>query len=93
MRLSQEMVDYLGRILAEGLIKAGFISIEENRGELEARIKHTIREELLVEDRLNEEVKSILREYTNEIDKREVDYSRVFSLIKSKLVKERSLIL
>jgi hypothetical protein len=93
MRLLKEMVDYLSRILAEQLIKEEFISIKGSQEEVEARIKHVIMEDLLVEDRLNQEVKEILREYASEIDKREVDYSRMFNLIKSKLVKERGLIL
>ncbi|OGW12812.1 MAG: hypothetical protein A3G93_03605 [Nitrospinae bacterium RIFCSPLOWO2_12_FULL_45_22] len=93
MRLPKEMVDYLAKALAERLTKEGFIAIKGPQDEVEGRIKHVIMEDLLVEDRLNEEVKELLREYASEIDKREVDYSRMFNLIKSKLVKERGLIL
>lgn len=93
MRLPEGMIDYLANVLVERLSKEGFISMKGPHEQIEARIRHVIREDLLVEDRLNEEVKDILREYTSEIDKREVDYSRMFSLIKSKLVKERGLIL
>jgi hypothetical protein len=93
MRLPKEMVNYLGKTLADRLTKERFIDIKGPREEIEARIKHVIMEDLLVEDRLNQEVKEILREHAIEIDKRAVDYSRMFNLIKSKLVRERGLIL
>jgi hypothetical protein len=93
MRLPKGMINFLAKVLTETLIGEGFIAIKGPREELEARIKHVITEDLLVEDRLNEEVKEILREYADEIGKREIDYSRMFNLIKSKLIKERGLIL
>jgi uncharacterized protein len=93
MRLPKEMVDYLARVLVERLISEEFISFEGPQEEIETRIRYIMMEDLLVEDRLNEEVKNILREHASEIDRRRADYSRMFNLIKSKLVKERGLIL
>jgi len=87
------MINSIAKVLTEKLIKEGYIAFKGSQDDLEARIRHVITEDLLVEDRLNEEVKEILRQYADEIDKRGVDYARMFSLIKSKLVKERGLIL
>jgi len=47
----------------------------------------------LVEDRLNAEVRKILKQYDAEFDSGRADYQKMFVMVKSKLVKERSIIL
>lgn len=50
-------------------------------------------EELTVEDRLNEEVREILKAHAGEIEKGRMDYRKLFELTKQKLVRERNLVL
>ena len=52
-----------------------------------------ITDELMVEDRLNDEVREILRKHEGEIEKGKLDYRRMFDLTKQKLVRERNLVL
>ncbi len=47
----------------------------------------------MVEDLLNEEVKTLLESKTDEYERDMMDYGRVFQMVKSKLVRERGLIL
>ena len=47
----------------------------------------------MVEDMLNEEVKTLLDSKTQEYERDMMDYGRVFQMVKSKLVRERGLIL
>jgi hypothetical protein len=47
----------------------------------------------MVEDRLNEEVKELLRAHTAEIERGNIDYARMFTMVKRQLVRERGLIL
>jgi hypothetical protein len=49
--------------------------------------------ELTVEDRLNEEVRELLKKYAPDIEKGHLDYRKLFDLTKQKLVRERNLIL
>ena len=49
--------------------------------------------ELLAEDRVNEEVREMLRKHNSEIERSKVDYRKLFELTKQKIVKERNLIL
>ena len=93
MRLKEEMIDYLARGIVDNLVRGKHIELQRKKEEVQSEIKAVIREDLLVEDRLNEEVKEILQAYSHEIDRGNVDYARMFNLIKSKLVKERGLIL
>ena len=52
-----------------------------------------IMQELTVEDRLNEEVREILKKHSVEIQQGRLDYRRLFDLTKQKIVKERNIVL
>lgn len=93
MRLREEMIEYLSKVIIDSLVKGKYIELKGKREEIGGRFRMVIREDLLAEDRLNQEVKEILREYSHEIDRGEIDYMRMFNLVKSKLVKERGLVL
>ena len=56
-------------------------------------VSRLITADLMVEDRLNEEVKELLRAHTAEIERGNIDYARMFTMVKRKLVQERGLIL
>ncbi len=93
MRLKEEMIEYLVRGMVDSLVKGKYFELLGKKDEVESQIRTVIRDDLLVEDRLNKEVKEILQAHSQEIDRSHVDYARMFNLIKSKLVKERGLIL
>jgi hypothetical protein len=50
-------------------------------------------EELGVEDRLNAEVRRLMEPYEDQIEQGHVDYQKMFTMIKQKLVRERGIIL
>ena len=66
---------------------------EESTDKLATIISGIITEDLMVEDLLNEEVKTLLESKTEEYERSMMDYGRVFQMVKSKLVRERGLIL
>ena len=93
MRLRREMIQHLAQALARDLVEKGCVESLGGREKLEGRIREVIAEELQVEDRLNEEVKELLRAYSSEFARGEADYHRMFSMVKRKLVQERGIIL
>lgn len=93
MRLRREMIDYLSGVLAKDLAEKGFVEIESSEAEFAALIARVITEDLAVEDKLDDEVKEILRAHEKEIDQKNINYAQMFNLIKRKLVRERGLIL
>lgn len=94
MRLSKERIDSISQMLVKNLIEEGFIIYVEKRSEkLQEKISRVITDELIIEDKLNEEVRDIMRAHTEEINKDGVDYSRMFQMIKKKLVKEKGIII
>jgi hypothetical protein len=46
-----------------------------------------------VEDRLNEEVREMIRTHSDEMSRQGIQYHDMFRMIKTKLVRERKLIL
>jgi hypothetical protein len=71
----------------------GCVQILGDPEKIEDLIREVITEDLQVEDRLNDEVKALLRAFSNEFNKGEADYHKMFTMVKRKLVQERGLIL
>lgn len=93
MRLSKERVRHLAESLAARLLQDGHIEVAGDRKAFVAALDQAITDELSVEDRLNAEVRQLLKAYERQIEQGQVDYHKMFTMIKQKLVRERGLIL
>jgi hypothetical protein len=93
MRLRREMIQYLAQAIARDLSAKGGIQMLGDREKVEEVVREVITEDLQVEDRLNDEVKELLRAFSSEFNKGEADYHKMFTMVKRKLVQERGLIL
>ncbi len=93
MRLRRKMIDYIAQTITDNLLEKGLLTLTTSADALTAECRRWIVEDLLVEDRLNDEVKEILNAHTNEFDRGNIDYSRMFNMVKRQLVRERELIL
>ena len=47
----------------------------------------------MIEEKLNEEVREILKSHSKQLEKESVNYQRMFQMVKDKLVRERGIIL
>jgi hypothetical protein len=93
MRLRREMIQYLARVIGRDLLDRGFVELTDSRAKFEDQVRAIILDEMQVEDRLNDEVKQLLRAYSREFSRGEADYDKMFVMVKRKLVQERGLIL
>jgi uncharacterized protein len=93
MRLNQKLVDRIAHRIANHLLKSDLLIWEEPAEKLASAINYIITKELMIEDNLNEEVKTLLESKTQDYERSMMDYGRVFQMVKSKLVRERGLIL
>jgi hypothetical protein len=93
MRIQKEMVEKIAKAVVRSLIDKDLIIWDEQPDKLEAIISGVIVDDLMVEDQLNEEVKMLLESKTDEYERDMMDFGRVFQMVKSKLVRERNLIL
>lgn len=83
--------------MAESLIgrlqQQDYIEITGDKKALRDSIEQTITDELSVEDRLNTEIRQLMKAYEKEIEQGKADYQKMFTMIKQKLVRERGIIL
>jgi len=93
MRLRRDIIQYLAQAVARDLSDKGCVQIRADREKVEALLREVITEDLQVEDRLNDEVKMLLQAFSNEFNRGEADYHKMFTMVKRKLVQERGLIL
>jgi len=93
MRIPKGRVSVLAKEIIEDLLKNGHIELNDPKDKVTALVDELILDELMEEDRLNEDVREILKKYDTEIEKGRLDYRRLFDLTKQKLVKERNIIL
>jgi hypothetical protein len=93
MRLRKEMIERVSGKVVDRLVRRELVTEDADLEELRLRVSRVIEADLSVEDRLNEEVKELLRDYQDEMDKSNVDYSRLFTMVKTKLARERNLVL
>lgn len=93
MRLKKEMVQYIAQVMAKKLTERGYVTYEGNLRNIEALFTNVIIDDLSVEDRLNEEVRDILEQHQEKIDRGNIDYHKMFLMIKRKLTQERGLVL
>lgn len=92
MALRRDYVRLLSVKLAEGLRKQEMIETPEGFDLIEPLFQ-TLDAEISLEDRINEEVRTLLNQYQDQMRQNGASYQEMFKLIKNKLVRERKLVL
>jgi hypothetical protein len=92
MRLRTEQIAIIANRIVRGLAKRGFFDVDD-ADEIERMVQDVITEELRVEDKLNDEVRELMREHMARIRRADVEYHEMFKVIKARLARERDIIL
>jgi len=92
MGLRREYVRLLSTKVAEELVQQEMIEVPEGLN-LAEQLFQVLDAEINLEDRLNEEVRTLLNQYSDQMRQSGASYQEMFKLIKNKLVKERKLVL
>jgi hypothetical protein len=74
------------------LIAEGKLEVDAPARVIES-VTRVITEELMVEDRLNEEVREVLLQHATEMERSNVAYTEMFKMLKKKMAKEKGIIL
>jgi len=77
----------------DDLLARGLISSRVQPAELIAEAEKLIMDELAAEDKVNDEVREILKKFAGEIEKGRLDYRKVFELTKKKIIEERGVVI
>lgn len=91
MRVPKKMAEDMAAQIVEDLLDRDYID-HPDREHLLQLVNQVIMEELMVEDKIDEEVRQILSEHTEEMARFNVQYHEMFRRVKAKLQRERNLI-
>jgi hypothetical protein len=92
MRLNKNQVEHMAFIIVRNLTKEGKVILEE-RSRIVESIGSLITEDFQKEDQLDQEVREILSKHMEKIRKDNIEYQTMFRMIKTKLAKERNIVL
>ena len=93
MRLGRKMIDHVAKTITDVLTRREMLELEVDPRAVTEEVSRVIVGDLMIEDRLNDEIRDILEAHSIEMDRGNIDYSRMFSMVKRQLVRERGLIL
>lgn len=83
----------MAETLVGRLVQEGHVALTGTQKALIESLDQVVTDELSIEDRLNSEVRELLKAYEHQIETGQVDYQKMFTMIKQKLVRERGIIL
>lgn len=93
MRLNKVRVHQMAVSVVERLAAGGLLEIQGKPDAVVQQLESAILSELQVEDRLNAEVREMLKKFEREFAEGRADYQKMFTMVKQKLIKERGIIL
>ncbi|MEJ2315310.1 MAG: DUF507 family protein [Nitrospirota bacterium] len=93
MRIPRSWIPVISRRIVDTLFNEELIVPDVDAAKLQAEVEALVTEELEVEDRLNDEVREILKQFEHDIERGRMDYRKLFDLTKHKLIRERNLVI
>ena len=92
MIFSRDYIGYLARRTVKHLIDAKLITTSDVKA-TEEKVAAGLTDELALEDRINEEVRSILDAYSDEMRKSGAQYAEMFKKVKTELARKYKAVL
>ena len=92
MRLNAEEIQFISRKIVKTLVAAGKLEVDSQARIVEG-IAKIITDELMVEDRLNEEVREVLIQHASEMGRSNITYTEMFKMLKKKMAREKGVVL
>ena len=92
MALRKEFIRLLAGKMAEELVQLDMIEIPAGF-DLAELLYGVMETELTLEDKINDEVRTLLNQYSDHMRQNGISYQEMFKLIKNKLVRERKIVL
>lgn len=93
MRISRGRIELMAKSIVQRLVAQQAITARGVEEALVARVVGIVEQELALEDRLNQEARELMRQYQRQIESGQIDYQRLFTMIKRQLAKERGVVL
>lgn len=92
MRLNKNQIEHMVFVIVRNLLKEEKIIVDD-RNKLTGSLMNLITDEFQKEDKLDQEVREILSQHMEKIRSENIEYQTMFRMIKTKLAKERNIVL
>ncbi len=92
MRLAPDEIEFIARKIVKTLVADERLAVDDEARAAQG-IARVITDELLVEDKLNEEVREILSQHTSQMERSDITYSDMFKKTKRELAKKKGIVL
>jgi hypothetical protein len=92
MRLNKNQIEHLAFVIVRNLTKEAKVLLEDKK-KITDNITSLITDDFQKEDQLDQEVREILGKHMEKIRKENIEYQTMFRMIKTKLAKERNIVL
>ena len=92
MRLNKNQIEHMAFVIVRNLLKEEKIIVDD-RNKLTEDLMNLITDEFQKEDKLDQEVREILNKHMEKIRSENIEYQTMFRMIKTKLAKERNIVL
>ena len=92
MLISRDYLGYLAREVTKKLIAGEFIEAK-NAASVTVRVNAAMLEEVALEDRINDEVRAILEQYSDDMRRTGASYQEMFKRVKGELVRKYKAVL
>jgi hypothetical protein len=94
MLLNRDYVGYLASQVIRKLVEEELVEIKEkDMDPVIARVRARVAEEITVEDKINEEARTILTQHQDEMRRAGISYQDMFKKVKGQIARDRKLIL
>ena len=92
MRLTTDEIQFIAKKIVKVLTGGRKLEVDSEVRVADA-IAKIIADELAVEDRLNQEVRDVLAQYSTELERSDVTYTEMFKMLKRKMAREKGIVL
>ena len=94
MLLNRDYVGHMASQVVKKLVEDEQIAVKEKDVEpVILKIRNRMMEEITIEDKINEEVRTILTQHQDEMRRAGVSYQEMFKKVKGQLARDKKLIL
>jgi hypothetical protein len=94
MLLNRDYVAHMASQVVKKLVEAEQVALKEKDVDpVILKVRNRMMEEITIEDKINEEVRTILTQHQDEMRRAGISYQEMFKKVKGQLARDRKLIL
>lgn len=92
MRLTRDQVGFVSQHIVRGLLREEFITTDHPELLIDSVVQ-VLTADLEAEDRLNDDVRDMLKNFAEEISRGALNYQELFRKVKTKLARDRKMVI